>query len=611
MKSISNILNRGNLTPRERYILLIQNDIHRSKTGKDILTPADKEALENWKAQNNTEANEWNNLNEAWKHSGRVEIEAEFVYKDAQVSYMAQLPFILKLLDYPLFQRMDKSIKMLKDIKRVTINGALEIVAKQKATKLKSGLDFDYAVYQLAFEMLNEDDRKRMNKLYSDIEFDHQYLDQEEIIAVLFDGKDTLDQKAKEKLASLVAEHSYNGFAKEYQLFHYFACIPILEIARYFLTSKGIVVKGPASSKNQEADEQSENICERVTKTMGEYSKQHGISMEDMLKEACLRWIDNGLFDKYRPLAISNDVELLKRWLARRTEAKNLLLGYIKDGVLRLQEESKEENRLTRLCSKNLCDSELKNIRKFMKNVGEEIIEKTEEEERLAFEKFTNPVITGESLYACKKDYKFVRKFKERVEEYEPNLGIVYNDNDPEQVKDHLDRELLICSLNKDGKPTFFSIYEMSVSILSGLANGMNMFEEETIKGKKFLKFESELYKSVFRERCQNLIDGYSKLLAFEGILKKLSKIFEVDLMYHLSDRIKMLRTYLEEINKAICRATNTDAEDSQPDKFDILKRDDKLIFKDFELIDIDSIKPDIKSVEEHEQKFKKILGEF
>jgi len=37
----------------------------------------------------------------------------------------------------------------------------------------------------------------------------------------------------------------------------------------------------------------------------------------------------------------------------------------------------------------------------------------------------------------------------------------------------------------------------------------------------------------------------------------------------------------------------------------------DKLIFKDFDLIDINSIKPDLKSVEDHEQKFKKILGEF
>ena len=605
------MLNRGNLTPRERYILLIQNDVQRMKTGKDILTPADKEALENWKAQNNTEADQWNRLNDAWKHSGRMEVEAEFVYKDAQVSYMAQLPFILKLLDYPLFHRMSRSMELLEKVKRVTIEQALEIASKQKAEKIRSGLDFDYAVYQLAFESLSDADKKRMNELYPDIECDHQYLDQEEIIAGLFDGKETLSQEAKEKLASLVAERAYNKYAKEYQLFHYFACIPILEVARYFLTDKGITFKGPPSPKNQEADEHLENTYQDVTKAMEEYSKQHGISIESMLKEACLRWLNNGLLNEYQPLVTSNTADLLKRWFTKRTEAKDLLLGYVKNRILKLRERGEDENRLTKLCSKNLCDAELKNVRKFMKNIGGEITEKTEEEERLAYEKFTEPVITGESLYSCKKSHKFIKEFKERADEYQPNLGIVYNDDDPEQINGHLDRELLICSLTKDGKPTFLSPHEMSITIISGITKGMNMFEEEIIEGKKFLKFEDELYKNTFVERCNSLIDSYSKLLAFEGIVKKLAIIFEADLTYRVREHIKILRTYLEEINRAIRKATNTEPKDDEPDKFGMLKRTDKLIFIDFDLIDIDAIKPDLKSVEEHEGKFMKILGGF
>ena len=605
------MLNRGNLTPSERYILLVQNDVQKVKTGKDILTPADKEALENWKAQNNTEADEWNRLNESWKHSGRMEIEAELIFKDAQVSYMAIFPFILKLLDYPLFYRMNKSIQIMEKVKKVTIKQALEIVAKQKAVKIASGLDFDYVLYLLAFELLDENDKKSMNELYPDIETDHQYLDQEEIIDNLFDGKDILSQEAKEKLASFIAEHAYNKFAKEYQLFHYFACIPLLEIARYFLFGKGITVKGPASPKNQD-DGHLENACEYVTKAMEEYSKQHGQKMEDMLKEACLRWLDNGLLNEYRPLVLSDKADLFKRWLIKRTEAKSLLLEYVKDGVLKLRERGEDENRLAKLCSKHLCDTELKNIRKFMKNIGGEITEKTEGEERLAFEEFAEPVITGESLYTCNKDHKFVQEFKERADEYDPNLGIVYGDDDPEQQNEHLDRELLICSLTKDGRPTFLSPHEMSISIISGILNGMNMLEEETIEGKRVLKFESELLKKLFTDGCKKLIDGYAKLLAFEGIIKRLSKVFETDLADHISGRIIILKTYLEEINKAIRKATNTEeTDDDQIDKFGLLKRTNKLIFKDFDLIDLNAIKPDTKEVEEHEQKFKKILGEF
>ena len=605
------MLNRGNLTPRERYLLLIQNDIQRAKTGKDILTPADKEALENWKAQNNTEVHEWNRLNDAWKHSGRMEIEAEFIYKDAQVAYMTQLPIILKLLNYPAFHRIKKSIEMLEKIKKVTVSEALDIVAKQKAVKLKNGMDFDYAVYQLAFELLSDDDKKRMNELYPDIETDHQYLDQEEIIANLFDGKNTLDKEAKEKLASLISEHSYNKFAKEYQLFHYFACIPILEVAKYFLTSKGVDIKEPILPKNQEDGEQQENTYETVTKVIEDYSNKHGISIEAMLKEACLRWINDGLFDKYTPLINSSGAELLKEWLEKRIEAKNILMMHIKSGNLKLRERDEQESIRTKLYSKHLYDLELENARKIIENIGGEITGKSELDEKVAFEKFTDPVISGESLYTWKEDYKFVQKFKKRIDEYEPNLGIVYADDDPEQKKDHLDRELLICNLNDDGKPNFFSLYEMSITVISGLFNGMSMFEEKTIDGEKALKFGDESFRNIFTERCQELIDDYAKLLAFEGMIKRLSKIFEVDLTYHISGRIKMLRTYIEEINKAIRQATNNDEENDQQDKFGILKRKDKLVFKDFDLIDIDSIKPDIKSAEEHEQKFKKILGEF
>ena len=47
------MLLKGNLTPTEKFILLIQDEVNRIKTGKEILTPADRDALENWKAQTN------------------------------------------------------------------------------------------------------------------------------------------------------------------------------------------------------------------------------------------------------------------------------------------------------------------------------------------------------------------------------------------------------------------------------------------------------------------------------------------------------------------------------------------------------------------------------
>ena len=84
MKNFSNILHRGNLTAREKFLLLIQNDVQKSKTGKEVLSPADKDALENWKAQNNEEAREWNRLNDGWKTpapGGRTKADAHATNK--------------------------------------------------------------------------------------------------------------------------------------------------------------------------------------------------------------------------------------------------------------------------------------------------------------------------------------------------------------------------------------------------------------------------------------------------------------------------------------------------------------------------------------------------
>ena len=50
-KNISSLLQKGNLTPKERYILLIQNDLEKAKADKGFLTEADIQGLQNWQAK--------------------------------------------------------------------------------------------------------------------------------------------------------------------------------------------------------------------------------------------------------------------------------------------------------------------------------------------------------------------------------------------------------------------------------------------------------------------------------------------------------------------------------------------------------------------------------
>jgi hypothetical protein len=605
-KNITNLLARGNLTPREKFLLLIHNDVQRAKTGKDALTAADKEALENWHAKTNEEVHEWNQLNEGWKLSGRMEIEAELHFKDAQVAYLSQLPILMNLLVYPADRRAAFSINALKRIKKVTIDEAVQITKKQKEVKLKEGMDFDYAVYEFAFELLSPEDRKRMKELYDDIEFDHQYLDQEEIIANLYGGKDEMSDEAKDKLADLVAEKGYNRFAKEYQLFHYFACIPLLEVARHFLKTHGIEIVGKPMAKDQQADNEDDDTHEAVTKAMQTYADEHGATMQSMLRDGCRRWLDKGLLDDYTPLVVSDDANLLARWFAMKAIARKKLLGHVTEGDLAFRDRTDEETRKEKLWSKGLYGREFIEAQTVLEDLHVEPKIKGELDEKRAFETFSDKVITGESLYAFKGDYAFITDFKKRTDTYDANLGLVYAENDPEHKGDHLDQELLVCDLTENGEAAAFSRYGMSVAMLSGLLRSQTLFEDFQKDGKLFIKFKDARLAALFAARRQGLIDGYAILLGFKTVFKKLSTIYEVDMAEHVVERLTALRQDIEQHNEAVRIGTNTDEENNKASKR--LLRDEPMSFEREIIIEVNAIEPDKKTIEEHEAKLKEIF---
>lgn len=610
MRNISNMLARGNLTPRERYILLIQNDIQKEKTGKEALTPADKSALENWHAKENWEAKEWNSMNEGWKHVGRMEIEVEFCYKDAHTAYLAQLPVLTEMLYYPAHREMERYIENLKNLKIVTIEEATEIAEKQKQVKLRDGVDFDYAVYRLALERLSKEEKEQLKGLYAEIEYDHQYLDQEEVIANLFGDKDELTEEAKEKLADLVAEQSYNKFAHEYQLFHYFACFSLTEMAKYFLKDKGIEIKGKPMSQNQDADDEQSSTHHEVEKLMEEYATKNDTNIKAMLKEATLKWLDDGLFDEYTPLVLSTSYDLFQRWLEVKKEARKILMNHVKKGELKLAERSERETRKEKLYSKNLYDKELENARKVWENAGLEPLVKGEADERIGFETFDSPVITGKSLYDFKEDYEFVKEFRKRTDKYDPNLGIVYTNDDPENGE-HLDRELLICDHDGKGGPNFLSVYGLSINFLSNIHSGKSMFKEVREGDRTVIKFKNKEIHGLFIERRQNLISNFGTLLAFENLFKRLIKIYETDFTFHVAERIQFLKGCVTLFNESVLIATNAAKDDLKKTRHGIFKPKEILHFEDDLIIDIDSIEPNTANVKDHETKMRGIFGEF
>lgn len=556
MKNLITALKTGGLLPKERVLLIVHNEVARDKTGKEILTEADKYALsEGWTPKNNYEVREYNKFNDGWQCAVYAGIDAQTVFLNAQIAHFRKQPLAFNMLQYPHHREMRSSLKKLTSIKRVDIRQALEITEKQKIIKLKNGLDFEYAVYKLAFERLSDEDKARMNELYPDVETDHAYLDQEEIIANLLDDKGELSTKNKEKLAELVAGHCYNAFAKEYQLYHYFACIPLAEVARYFLIGKNIHINGKPLAQNQECDDDDSDTHDAIQAAVESYVKDHKITVEAILQASCLEWIDGDLFDQYTPLALSNDSELLERWFKAKVEARGELKKHITKGDLEVRDRSPNESTRGKLYSKRLYDAELEQARQALETIGLQAKRKGELDEKMAFAMFS-AVITGESLYGFKSDWGFVRDFKHDVDTYNANLGLVYADNDPEHKGEHLDQELLIADTDKNGELNFFSMFGMATRRLDAFLKASIYFEEIEKDGETILAFNEKSLERIFNETKDDLVEGYATLLSFREIFKKLSVIYEIDLSYKIQEWLDVLEEHIDAHNEALNKAT-------------------------------------------------------
>jgi hypothetical protein len=599
-KNITALLAKGNLTPKERYLLLIQNDIIKATTGKEPLTEADKKALESWKAKTNEEAREWNKFNEGWKLSGRLGIEAEMIYWQTRAEHFRKFFVNMHLTFYPFYRDARKLIESLEKIAVVDINEALKITNQQREQKLKDGIDFDYAVYQLAFESLSKELQDDLKLLYDEVEYDTEYLDSEEIIAGLIQDKEKriLGKENKEKLAELVASRAYNSFAKEYQLYHYFGNIPILEVAKRFLDNKGI-----------DTEKITDDAPEKYREILENYARDNKTTIKDILKETLIDWLELGL--PYTPLVISEDKNtyngdtknphnfIYAEWIKSKEKARETLQKLIDKGELKVRERTADETRRDSIISDKVdTRGDIDNNIFSLANI-----------ERRA--KKIAKIITGESLYNFKGDYKFIKNFKERVDNYDAGLGIVYDENDPEQKGQNKDRELLIATKNNKGELNPFSLFGLTIKRLKRSFEATQIIKETEKDGEIILDFDNDTLKEIFKEIKESLISGYTKLLAFRDIQKRLSKTYEIDLNYLLNDRVDGVGKFIDDHNDAIKTATG-EKDDDAISHFLFLSNKKKQNFKmqDDLLIDKSKLLPDIETLELWSKKFEDILGD-
>ena len=433
MKNLTTALRTGDLRPKERVLLLVQSRIAKDKTGKEILTEADKHALnEGWRPDNNDQVHEYNRYLDGANLMNSAEI-------DAQTTYLGATNNLLRAgrpIDMAVFNddkgTLDFNKRLLKE--RLENEGdALELVLKN------SGLELDYTIYRYAFESLSEDLKKDILALYPDAETATQYLDQEEAIADVFNGKDRMTKEAKERLADMIVASLHNKhadlFAKlggandlsdEYFFPGYYAELPALEILSKWAVYNNQMPKKADDllrhiPEGKEYADDSEEVADlfdaikkELTPKITGYAEMHHTSVGALLKQTLLQWLDEGLFTKdFTPIWNSDGTdtcngvetklpqkEVLKEWLKAKRKSEQTIRGLIDAGDLKVEERTEE-------------------IRRFAKREEGGL-----EKETLSFKR-TMKLITGESLYALKGDFTFAQDFKKQADELEGLGGLI------------------------------------------------------------------------------------------------------------------------------------------------------------------------------------------
>lgn len=508
-KNISNLLQKGNLRPKERVLLLVADQASKERDGKSFLTEADKHALsEGWTPKDNSEVKEYNRFNEGWKNAVFAELDAQTTYLQATNSFLRASRYIGYTIQKNRHDLKEKTIKS--SFADKAIEGILKKEDEAKALNLVLGylgLELDYTIYLYAFELTGKELQKDLLALYPDAKTERGYLEQEEIIFNLFNGKDKLSQTDKEKLAELIADECFTKYAREWRFDGYFADLPLFELLGKWAFYYKEMPKKPEDllkhlEKEKYADEGEEvadlfnSIKKALTPRLTAYAEKHNTTIRELLKETIIKWLDDGLFIKdFTPLYLSEDKattneqdtklthkEVFKKWLEVKAKATETMQGLLDKGELKTAKKTREFRNIFKLIrgvlnkdqqektlQENIRKHPLYNIRNL--DVNAVIVEETGQDEIITE---TKTIITGESLYNLKGDFNFVKDLREQAEDFK---------------------------------------------LLGALI--------------------------LFLREC-SFVKDYSTLLAFEILFKELSKTFETDLTYSIKKWISSFRGDLE-----------------------------------------------------------------
>lgn len=508
--------------------------VSKETTGKAILSDTDEYALtEGWQPQTNEEVAEYNRYNHAWKSAMFAETDAQTIYLQAKVKYQSMQMMLRDFAYHPIYSELKRTLDKLGQIKSVNAKEAIDIINRQREEKLKGGQTIDGTINQLAYEFADEETKKELKECYADIDL-YEHLDEVRELIRLYDKEDF------EGIARAVAEICYNDYAKEYQLFQTYAGIPLYEMAKRYAKENNL----PFIEKPDEELEETEKLA----RTLEKHAQEKKTTVKEIMKWACLKWINEGLLEKDYPIT-KEERELLAKWVTLKDKARLALQDLIKKGKLKTGKDDGAE------------------------------------------------IITGASLYNSGLDYAFATEFKGYVDEYSPDLGLVKNKDEQ-----FIDGELLITEKN------FFSRYKVFLQGAKNLLEILSIVQEKDDDGETLVYIvdlstkatEKDQVKKIFLKLRDAFVEHYKDLLSFEELFNRLSKTYDMDLSYRIKAFITNCKNLTDSFNDTLLEALKP-----------FIKTEKGKRYKDKKLfIDVGRIKPNKERAEPYIKEIKELLGD-
>ena len=366
MKNISDLLRTGNLTPKERILMCIHDEINEMKTGVKSLTPADLHALSSgWNPRDNYEVQEFNKYYNAWDVIKLLKIDVQTTYLNTIID-IRSMERVLAYLMY------SKELKNLLAGKGFDDEGLSEVLRN-------TGLDYNILLHRLTFDGLPPKVQKDILALDPDAETSTQYFDHEEKLYYILNEKTALTQEEVNTLTDIIVDSvpweylnliTDRGLNFMNILFNgYFASIPLIVFAEKL------------AKKFRIEYENEDELKEKVAKVP---------NIKHELRTLIHDEIQGGLFFRdYAPLCNSATYEtcsgtdtklphheLMELWMKEKAKQRDFLQWYIDSGKLVVEDRQKE----------------LFTVSKYYKS------------------------ITGESLYYLDEELPFVSDYKKQVE---------------------------------------------------------------------------------------------------------------------------------------------------------------------------------------------------